>query len=65
MIPDTITWRGHKWLLHSYVYDKKKATKIADEVEKRDHNKTAKIIEIPPGIADLGVRYAVYWRNKK
>jgi hypothetical protein len=64
MIPDTITWRGHRWHLHSYVYDKKEATKIAEEVEKRaQYNKTAKIVEIPPGIADLGVRYAVYWRN--
>jgi hypothetical protein len=65
MILDTITWKGHKWYLHSYVYGKATATLISARIKKTGASKLTHIKKIVPEPGERRNQYAVYWRNSK
>jgi hypothetical protein len=67
-IPDTIIWRHHRWYLHSYVYGKEKANKIATEIkcknpQRKLYKKVTHIVNISRDAYEE--RYAVYWRIQR
>lgn len=59
-VPDSVTFRGKQWYLHSVVMSKAKATQIAAHI-KKELQKTTQIAKIKPALGETGARYAVYW----
>ena len=62
MVSDTVLWHGHRWHLHSYVYGKTKAAKIAAQIKKNNSHETSHVVKLPKEIGEKSGKFAVYWR---
>jgi len=65
MIPSTIMWKGREWNLHSYVYGRAKATKIAESLKRFCGQRAfTRVVKVEPNPGTKESQYAIYWRYK-